>query len=90
MAEIVELRFFKWAPDGPFICEEQNDNSGRYVRESDYAALLERHRRLVEVINNSVFPALEDPKSYSLDMVIRLLESALAEEVDDGAKQNGG
>ncbi len=63
-----------------------NNGRTRYVREEDYAALLERHRRLVEICksileNNRVFCS----DSMDIDKAtVRDIEAALAEEVDDG------
>jgi hypothetical protein len=45
MAEIVEFSLDDSIyPRHAFIASKDGDVSGRYVRESDYAALLERHR----------------------------------------------
>ena len=51
MTEITQFNGKYVMHEGMFIysCAPCNiDCSGRYVRESDYAALRERHRRLVE------------------------------------------
>jgi hypothetical protein len=82
MAEVVELEFRKCDDDG-FIewweCGYDKDMSGRYVHESDYNALLERHRRLVDA--SKAFAKYADssvcPEEY--DTIL----AALAEEVDD-------
>ena len=53
MAEIVEFRRLVCSQKYGAITtniefEWDKDHSGRYVRESDYAALLERHKRMLE------------------------------------------
>jgi hypothetical protein len=78
MAEIVEFkRNISMRGNYDCIQDLSTDNfSGRYVRESDYTELLERHRRLVGAVESYVM-------SYPLSN-IDSLEAALAEEVDDG------
>jgi hypothetical protein len=79
MAEIVEFKFnVAETHNGEkyfFLCV-LSDMSGRYVRESDYAALLERHKRLV-LRAGCALPWVESVTEY------HELEAALAEEVDD-------
>jgi hypothetical protein len=73
MAEIVEFYAYNENPyEYIAIVKGKHDsswnNSGRYVRESDYAALLERHRRLVHAIRFEEFTTA--------------IKLALAEEVE--------
>jgi hypothetical protein len=95
MAEIVEFYAYNENPyEYIAIVKGKHDsswnNSGRYVRESDYAALLERHRRLVAILkslseNNRIFcnDSMDIDKSTVVD-----IDAALAEEVDDGPVDN--
>jgi hypothetical protein len=73
MAEIVEFKVINSDPyeyaaivQGKY--DPSWDNSGVFVRESDYAALLERHRRLVHAIRFEEFTTA--------------IKLALAEEVE--------
>lgn len=52
MAEVIEFKK-AFAPDGHYVVSggDTIGFSGRYVRESDYNALLERHKRLVDAAN---------------------------------------
>lgn len=87
MAEVIE---FKKATYGTFFCCCDDDkvcladHSGRYVRESDYAELLERHRRLVDAVK--VFPDVRADIGSPLQLWAERIRAALAEEVDDGHK----
>jgi hypothetical protein len=99
MAEIVEFKksmmckgFYYPVPDG----RSCNDLPGRYVRESDYAELLEKYHDLIMQVSKK-FPdetRHETAKRYIVERENSAqcgsANSALAEEVDDGAKQNGG
>lgn len=89
MAEVVE--FIKDCDDDDAYYSPNHkaglDFTDRYVREADYAALLERHRRLVELshklvhkykIELDVYESYKDCKCISCQV-----EAALAEEVDD-------
>jgi hypothetical protein len=89
MAEIVEFRTPERA-GGFYTCSLSGDNAGRYVRESDYAALLERHRRLVSQLKYCLEISGHRWSEWGdrAHEVGVLLEDALAEEVDDGPVDN--
>lgn len=53
--------------------------------DQDYDALLERHKSLIGIINQSVLLLLFDPNSYDLIFVANRIKAALAEEVDDAS-----
>jgi hypothetical protein len=80
MAEIVERFTFMIARMAPV-----DESDEVYVRESDYAALLERHRRLVEICKR-IDAYVPGSGGHSLQSAgaIYNLHAALAEEVDDG------
>ena len=89
MAEVIELHKAKACGYDHYIiivplCDK--DLSDRYVRESEYAALLERHKRLVAAASNYIGKGVDGTKA-SLDLwskQLTELQAALAEEVDDG------
>jgi hypothetical protein len=79
MAEIVEFKKSGMYFGFYYPCDvdhEEDIYADRYVRESDYAALLERHRRLVHRAECAL-PWVESVTEY------HELEAALAEEVED-------
>jgi hypothetical protein len=67
---------------GHYYESDKRYASGRYVRESDYAALLERNKKLVEAMKTvqQRTPLHNDYENETHDII----EAALAEEVDDG------
>jgi hypothetical protein len=87
-----------WFNDVDRVPYKANSYAQEYVPNSDYAALLERHRRLVAAVkritNHEVYKAHPGSLEYGKDArytwperykwITDLLEAALAEEVDDG------
>ena len=94
MADIVRLSKCDY-DDDKYVCfindviqDATINRSGRYVRESDYNALMERHRRLVNQVKYCLKMSGNRWSEWGdrAHEVGILLEAALAEEVDDGLK----
>jgi hypothetical protein len=90
MAEIVEFYAYNENPyEYIAIVKGKHDsswnNSGRYVRESDHAALLERHRKAIKVLQNINERCRVLPYRLAITPCLHdAMDAALAEEVDDG------
>jgi hypothetical protein len=87
MAEIVNWKRYAESYYLPMrddkYCLFSGNMEGRYVRESDYAALMERHRRLVSAARKA-YSDWDGNTHEEECKSMRRLGTALAEEVDDG------
>jgi hypothetical protein len=72
-----------WFNDVDRVPYKANSYAQEYVPNSDYAALLERHRRLLEAAKQSM-SWLSSYPGMGADAAYDKLKAALAEEVDDG------
>jgi hypothetical protein len=94
MAEIVEFKVINSDPyeyaaivQGKY--DPSWDNSGVFVRESDYAALLERHRKAIKVLQNINERCRVLPYRLAITPCLHdAMDAALSEEVDDGPVDN--
>jgi hypothetical protein len=85
MAEIVEFRREPVTQNRRRCYSADSDGlSGRYVRESDYAALLERHGKAIKVLRNINERCRVLPYRLAITPCLHdAMDAALTEEVYD-------